>query len=167
MFRKMRRFQQELAEDESIKILSCATHGVLAVSGDGGYPYAVPLSYVLDGKTIYFHCAREGHKLDAIKSCSKVSFCVVSEDNVVPEKYTTYYRSVIAFGRARVVEDEAVSLRAMELLAIKYHPNGSEESRMSEIDGALGRFCVVGIEIEHLSGKEAKELMVKGKREER
>ena len=155
----MRRFAQELPADEAVKILESATHGVLAVSGDGGYPYAVPLSFVYDGGKIYFHCAREGHKLDAIKACSKVSFCVVSEDKIVPEKYTTFYRSVIVFGRARLIEDSEEAFRAIELLAKKYHPDDAPENRRSEISGAADRFCMAEIEIEHLSGKEAKELM--------
>lgn len=167
MFRKMRRINQQLPENEAIEILASATHGILAVSGDGGYPYAVPLSFVYSGGKIYFHCAREGHKLDAIKRCPKVSFCVVSEDVVIPEEYTTHYRSVIAFGSARVITDEDEALRAIELLAEKYHPADSADGRRAEIDGAAGRFVMVEIEIEHLSGKEAKELMNERKHKER
>lgn len=166
MFRKMRRINQQLSENEALEILSSATHGVLAVFGDGGYPYAVPLSFAYDSGKIYFHCAREGHKLDAIKNCPKVSLCVVSEDNVVPERYTTHYRSVIVFGRARIIEDSDEALRAIELIAKKYHPTDSAEGRQLEIDSSIGRFVIVGIEIEHLSGKEARELMnARAKRE--
>ena len=167
MFREMRRINQQLPENEAIEILASATHGILAVSGDGGYPYAVPLSFVYSGGKIYFHCAREGHKLDAIKRCPKVSFCVVSEDVVIPEGYTTHYRSVIAFGSARVIENNDEKLRAIELLAKKYHPTDSADGRRAEIDGAFGRFVMVEIEIEHLSGKEAKELMNERKHKER
>lgn len=69
MFRKMRRKRQQLTEAECIDILMENTSGVLAVCGDNGYPYAVPLSYVYDNGSLYFHCARSGHKLDAIKTC--------------------------------------------------------------------------------------------------
>ena len=66
MFRKMRRFKQQLSEEECLEILKTAKRGVLAVLGDEGYPYAVPLDFVYEDGKIYFHCAKEGHKLDAI-----------------------------------------------------------------------------------------------------
>ena len=100
-FRPMRRSRQQLRKEDCFEILSRGSSGVLACLGDGGYPYAVPISYVWDGEKIYFHCAKAGHKLDAVRSCGKVSFCVIGSDDVVPEKYTTCYRSVIVFGRIR------------------------------------------------------------------
>ena len=103
MFRPIRRAGQALSHEECIAVLKRGTSGILAVAGDGGYPYAVPLSYVYADGCLYFHCARSGHKLDAIARCPKVSFCVIDQDQVVPEKITTYYRSVIAFGTARVI----------------------------------------------------------------
>ena len=93
---------------------------MLALLGDGGWPYAVPMSYAFDGEKLYFHCAREGHKLDAIRREARASFCVVDRDEVVPEEYTTYFRSVIAFGRVRVIEDEMQKRDAVELLACRY-----------------------------------------------
>jgi len=98
MFREMRRFRQALSQDDCAEVLRRNSSGVLAVSGDDGYPYAVPLSYVYAGSKLYFHCAPVGHKIDAIEKNSKVSFCVIDKDEVVPEKYTTYFRSVILFG---------------------------------------------------------------------
>ena len=89
--------------ESCVEVLRKGTSGVLAVSGDDGYPYAVPLSYVYDDGRLFFHCAPSGHKLDAIAGNEKASFCVIDQDHVVPEEYTTYYRSVIAFGRARVL----------------------------------------------------------------
>ena len=106
MFREMRRKRQMLSEDDCKIILREGTSGVLALSGDDGYPYAVPLSYVYDGEKIFFHCAKSGHKLDAIRRNPKASFCVIGQDKVVPEEYTTDYRSVIAFGTVRILEDD-------------------------------------------------------------
>ena len=97
-FRPMRRNRQQLSEEESIEILQKATSGVLALLGDNGYPYAVPISYVYADGKIYFHSALSGHKVDAIRSCDKASFCVIEQDDVQPKKYTTFFRSVIAFG---------------------------------------------------------------------
>ena len=98
MFREMRRKKQQMSGDACDELLFRGTSGVLALSGDDGYPYAVPISYVYDGEKIYFHCAKSGHKLDAIKRNPKASFCVIGQDQIVPEEYTTYFRSVIAFG---------------------------------------------------------------------
>ena len=84
MFRPMRRHRQQLSQGDCAAILSRGTSGVLAVAGDGGYPYAVPLSYVYQEGTLFFHCAKAGHKLDALRRCSKASFCVIDQDQVVP-----------------------------------------------------------------------------------
>ena len=105
-FREMRRKRQQLSEEESIGILQKATAGTLALLGDNGYPYAVPISYVYANGKLYFHSSLSGHKVDAIRNCDKASFCVIDKDDVQPEKYTTFFRSVIAFGRIHIIEDE-------------------------------------------------------------
>ena len=89
MFREMRRKGQALPAEEITAVLYRGRSGVLALSGDDNYPYALPISYVYDGNHIYFHCARSGHKLDAIQRNCKASFCVVDQDQIVPEEYTT------------------------------------------------------------------------------
>lgn len=159
MFREMRRKRQQLTEAECVEILRENTSGVLAVFGDNGYPYAVPLSYIYDNGTLYFHCAKSGHKLDAIKTCDKVSFCVVDQDLVVPKEYTTYFRSVIAFGRAHIITQEDEIRDAIEKLAIKYYPDDSKENRDSAIEKEYKAMCMVKIQVEHMSGKEAIELV--------
>lgn len=161
MFREMRRKKQVLSKEECELVLERGTSGVLAVLGEGGYPYAVPLSYVYTDGKIVFHCAKQGHKLDAIAKNDKVSFCVVDLDDIQPERYTTYFRSVIAFGRARVLEEEE-KRAAIEALAAKYTPD-DPEGRKQEIEREYRALCVVAIEIDHLSGKEAIELVRKKK----
>lgn len=156
--RQMRRFKQALTPEECATVLDRGTSGVLAVIGDGGCPYAVPLSYVrLDGK-LYFHFAMAGHKLDAIRGDSRVSFCVIDQDRIVPEEYTTYFRSVIVFGAARVVDDPDEKRRSIDALCAKYRP-GFEAERAAEIDGSWDHFLMVELTPEHITGKQAKELM--------
>ena len=157
----MRRKKQLLSTEETEKILRNTTSGILAVSGDDGYPYAVPLSYAYEDGKIYFLCAKEGHKIDNIRRDEKVSFCVVDKDQVVPEKFTTFYRSAIAFGRARIVSEDVVKRHALELLVKKYSP-GFEKAGAEEIKKDFETVCVVEIAVDYLSGKEAIEL-VKGK----
>ena len=158
MFREMRRIKQALENEESIAVLKRATSGVLAVSGDDGYPYAVPLSFVYEDGRLFFHCANTGHKLDGLTRNEKVSFCVIDKDQIVPEEYTTYYRSVIIFGKARILEDAKEKRTALEILAAKYSPN-HKKGRLEEIDKLFKQTCMVEIEIEHLSGKESIELV--------
>lgn len=157
MFRPMRRGRQELSETEALKILEQGTSGVLALMGDEGYPYALPISYVLDGKRLIFHSAKTGHKIDAIQQCGKASFCVIDRDDVVPEKFTTLYRSAIAFGRMRVLEGQE-ALEAIEKLAVRYNPQDLGHGRAKEIEGSKGALCVLELRIEHLSGKQSKAL---------
>lgn len=158
MFREMRRNKQLLDTEENIAILEKGTAGVLALSGDEGYPYAVPISYVYDNSKIYFHSAVSGHKIDAIKNFDKASFCVIDQDCIVPEEYTTYYKSVIAFGRIRILEEESEKRTAIELLAKKYHPADTQERRTHTINEAWSRLCLLELDIEHMTGKAAKEL---------
>lgn len=158
MFREMRRSKQALSQQECVAILNNCTSGVLAVSGDDDYPYAIPISYVYDGTKLYFHSAKSGHKLDAIKRNSKVSFCVIDQDQVVPEEYTSYFRSVILFGKMRILEDEQEKRSAIEMLAIKYAPNDTQTTRQKVIDKDYKPLCMMELVIDHMTGKEAIDL---------
>ena len=119
MFREMRRKKQQAEEAECLEILRTAKRGVLAVLGDDDYPYAVPLDFVYEDGCLYFHCAVEGHKLDAVRKHEKASFCVLSEP--VPEENDWWFHvtSVIAFGRISEVKDPAEHDRCLRLLARK------------------------------------------------
>ena len=159
VFREMRRKKQALSQQEIADILHKGTSGVLALMGDNDYPYAVPISYVYDGEKIYFHCANSGHKLDAIQRNSKVSFCVIDKDLVIPKEYTTYFRSVIAFGQIKVVEDEIEKRAAIEKLAVKYAPEETIANRNKAINQEWKPLCMLEMTIDHITGKEAIELV--------
>lgn len=161
MFREMRRKRQLLSDQESIEILKNGTSGVLALLGDEEYPYAVPVSYIYEDHKILFHAAKEGHKIDAIRKCNKASFCVIAQDKIVPQEYTTYYKSVIAFGKIRVLEEENEINRAIEKLAVKYHPEDSRINRSQVIAGGWSALCMIELSIEHMTGKCAKEIVMK------
>lgn len=161
MFREMRRKRQALSKEEISTVLYRGTSGVLALSGDDDYPYAVPISYVYDGEKIYFHCAQSGHKLDAIQRNAKVSFCVIDQDEIVPDQYTSYYRSVIAFGQAEVIMDEKEKREAIEKLMVKYAPNDTAIRRNNLIDREWTPLCMLKMSIDHVTGKEAVELSKK------
>ena len=156
--RPMRRHRQQLSREECERILGRCTSGVLALTGDGGYPYAVPLSYVYADGAIIFHSAVEGHKVDAIRRDSRCSFCVIEQDEIKPAEFTTYFRSVIAFGRIQILEDDNEKVQALRLLGSRYSP-GDEHGLQHEIDKSLDHVLLLRLDVEHLSGKHAIELV--------
>ena len=157
-FRPMRRNRQQLSIEECERILGRCTSGVLALAGDGDYPYAVPLSYVYADGAIIFHSAVEGHKVDAIKRDDRCSFCVIDKDEVKPAEFTTHFRSVIAFGRIQMIEDADEKVQALRLLGRRYSP-GDEPGLQHEIDKSLDHVLLLRLDIEHMSGKQAIELV--------
>jgi len=157
MFREMRRGRQLMSPEETIAVLERGSNGVLACLGDEDYPYAVPLNYVYHNGKIYFHSAMSGHKMDAMMKHPKVSFAVIDQDTIVSEKYTSYFRSAIVFGKARIAEGDE-RLEAFRALVEKYSGDQPEENKRREIEGCT-RAHIVAIDIEHMTGKQAKELV--------
>lgn len=156
MFREMRRNKQQLDAAECERILNERSVAVLALCGDDGYPYSVPVNYTYSGGKIIFHCAKTGHKLDAIRRSDKVSLCVIDKDDVVPDELTSYYRSVIVFGRARILEDTEEIRRAAEVFTYKY--SSEPEAVPDYVELSMPALSCVEISPEHISGKESKEL---------
>ncbi len=154
-FRPMRRFKQQLDSEECIKILKEEKRGVLALMGDGGYPYAVPLNFVYDNGKIYFHCAGEGHKIDAINACDKVSFCVYRQEEKPAGDWAYYVKSVIVFGRARLLSDREEIIEKCRLLALKYYPSAEEAEEEIKKDGH--RVACIELSVEHMTGKRVHE----------
>lgn len=152
MFRELRRKKQGLSDREMRRIVENGTYGVLSVIGDDGYPYGVPVNYVYDGESLYFHCAKAGHKMDGISRTDQVSFCIVGADEVLPADFTTAYASVIVFGRAGLVEDPAERLRIFRLLVARFSP-GYEAQGEKETQKYDSSTALVRIRMEHMSGK--------------
>ncbi len=158
MFPAMRRSRQALAYAACEEILSRGTHGVLSLTGVDGWPYGVPMSYVWQGGALYLHSARTGHKITALARERRVSFCVVDRDSPAPEEYTTYFRSVILFGRAELLSEPEEITAALTALGQKYHPGG-DPARLSAVLKREGPAAgVIKITPEHISGKQAIEL---------
>lgn len=155
MTRTMRRFKQQLSAEETERILQTGKYCVMAVSGDDDYPYAVPVNYVYDGASIYLHSAAQGHKIDALRRNPKCSLCIVDKDDVIPEEFTSYFRSAIVFGTAHFVESTDEKIAALRLLADKYSPGIDAEA---EIARFIKTVCIIRIDIDIVTGKEAIEL---------
>ncbi|MBW9144011.1 pyridoxamine 5'-phosphate oxidase family protein [Clostridium sp. CM028] len=158
MFREMRRKKQLLSKEETIEILQECTSGVLGVTGDDDYPYTVPVSYAYKDGKLFFHGAKEGHKIDSIKRNDKVTFCVIEKDEVIQKTFTTHFRSVSVFGRARILTEDDERRYAIESLVEKYSPDYIEEGQR-EIESEWNRVCLLEIKIEHITGKAAIEIV--------
>ncbi len=154
MFREMRRKDRQLTVEESIEILLKGETGYLSTISANGYPYTVPLNYIFFNDCIYFHCAKEGHKIDNIVECNKVSFCVARDIENLPEEFSTNYKSVILFGRAKEVIETEKSEALLEI--IKKYSNQFVKKGIDHIEQAKGSTSVFKINIEHMTGKARK-----------
>ena len=153
MFRPMRRIKQHISDDECREVLISEPRGVLSVIGDDGYPYGIPMDHWYsesDGK-LYFHCAKEGHKLDAIRACDKVSYCVMDKGYHKEGEWALNIRSVIVFGRIRVVDDEGKRIEIGTNLCRKF--TDDESYIEHEVKNALPRALCLELTPEHITGK--------------
>lgn len=151
MFRKMRKSHMALELEESMKILAEAEYGIVATISENGYPYGIPMSHIVLDGSIYFHCGIVGHKLDNIINNDKVSFTVVGDTELLPEKLDTNYKSVIVYGRAKKVEGEEKIAALIEILE-KYAEGFMKEGKES-IQDDKNITNVIKISIEHITGK--------------
>ncbi len=157
MFRKIRKKKNELDINAVEKLLLDSRRGVLAMNGDEGYPYAIPINYVYDkdNKKIYFHGARVGHKIDALRACDKVCFTVYGNETIKEETWAPFMQSTVVFGRCHLMENGEKAMALLKSFAMKYYPN--EQMADEEIAKAGKAVQLFEIEIEHLSGKEVQE----------
>lgn len=151
MFREMRRADRQISTEEALEILKNGEYGVLSTVGLNGYAYGIPLGYTYRDNKIYFHCAKEGEKIDNINANNKVSFCVVGKTEVLPCKFSTNYESVIAFGDAFEVEGEEKKQCLKELIE-KYSPGFMKEGE-KYIEASAHETTMLGMEIKRLTGK--------------
>lgn len=157
MFREVRRKNKIINDDAAMALLQSCRRGVLAVNGDNGYPYAVPINYYYDAEAqkIYFHGARVGHKADALRSCDKVCFTVYGNETIKEERWAPYMQSVVAFGRCHLIEAGSRATEILKRFAMKYYPNEQMVDEEIAKDGKAAQ--LYEIEIEHLTGKEIQE----------
>lgn len=152
MFREMRLKEQQLSQEETIAILEKMTNGTLAINGDGDYPYSVPVSYVYKDGKIYFHGAVAGQKYDLLSANPHVSLSVTEFDDVQPESFTTFYKSVILYGDVTRFETQEDIKRIMAHFVDKYS-SGLMDGGMKYVKSQEGKFCVYEIDIKHMTGK--------------
>lgn len=154
MFRKMRRFKRQVSNNECIRILKEEKRAAFSVVGDNGYPYTIPINFFYDeyDNRIYFHGAKEGHKIDSIKKCDKVCFTVWNQGFKKDGGWEWHSTSVVIFGRVKLITDTEVADSRLRKLAAKYYPTADEvETEMKS--PSADRVQMFAIEIEHMTGK--------------
>ena len=161
MFRPIRKKSNAIRAEEAGKLLKEARRGILAVNGDDNYPYAIPVNYYYDeeNQKIYFHGARVGHKVDALKKCDKICFTVFGQETIKAEEWAPFVRSVVVFGRCRLMEDPSAAAVRLKQFAMKYYPD--EQAADEEIARSGKAVRMLELTIEHMSGKQAIELVNK------
>ena len=157
MFRPIRKKKNEIDVNAAQALLQNSRRGVLAVNGDDGYPYAIPVNYFYDTESqkIYFHGARAGHKVDALKACDKICFTVYGNEQIKEEAWAPFMQSVVVFGRCHLMEAGPKATALLKRFAMKYYP--SEQLVDEEIAHAGKAVQIFEIEVEYLSGKEIQE----------
>ncbi len=157
MFREMRKKKNELQKERAKILLKNSRRGVIAVNGDNGYPYAIPINYLYDEETgrIYFHGAKVGHKVDALRSSDKICFTVCGNEMIKEESWAPFVQSAVVFGRCHLMESNEHAIKMLKEFAMKYYPN--EDLVMAEIAASGKATQMFEIEIEHISGKEVQE----------
>ena len=154
-FRPMRRFKQQATREECLSILANAPRGILSVHGENGYPYGIPMNYFfLEGK-IYFHCAMEGHKLDAIRANDKVCFTVLSEPVKHPGEWWNCFTSVVCFGRIAEVNAQERKNALLRTLGAKFFPAGYDLD--TDMAKNAPRALILELTIDLMSGKHVRE----------
>ena len=157
MFRPIRRKERALSQEDSKALLRTVRRGVLAMNWEDGYPYAIPINFFYDenAQKIYFHGAKVGQKIEAIKASNKVCFTAYGDEEIKKEAWAPFVKSVVLFGRCNLIEDASEAMTKLKIMAEKYYPDESTINKGITRSGKATQ--MFEIEIEYLTGKEVQE----------
>jgi nitroimidazol reductase NimA-like FMN-containing flavoprotein (pyridoxamine 5'-phosphate oxidase superfamily) len=150
----MRNENLELPKEEAEKILAKMSYGTLAINGNDGYPYSVPVYFIYTDGKIYFHGAKAGKKYDALLENNKAAFSVIESECIVPKKRTSFFKSAMAFGTVKIIEDKTVKKNVMVQLLKKISEGINIQGAVIGLTFAVNSFAVFEFTVEHLTGKE-------------
>lgn len=156
MNREMYKKDRQLPEEQARAIFEKGHHGILSVNGDDGYPYGVPVNYVYLNDCIYIHSAKYGYKIEALENNRNVCFTAILSSEILPSKFTAAFESVIAFGTASFVEDDAEKQKALETFVDRFSPEFKENGRKF-IAAAFEKTAIIKINVESMKGKSYQE----------
>ena len=150
LFPKMRRSEHQISDDRALELLSKTTSGTLGTISVTGYPYTVVINHVLYNGKLYFHSAKDGHKITNIKHNDKVSFTTYLGEDIIQDKFTTKYKSVTLFGRAKVIPgNKEVLMELIKKFSPDFFPSGKKY-----VDKSFDTTVLIEIDIDHITGKE-------------
>jgi len=155
VFPDIRRKDRTLNDERTLQLLKTGEYGFLAICGANGYGYGIPVNYVFDGKSIYFHCAVEGFKIESLRQNNRVSFCVTGRTQLLPQQFSTNYESAMVYGRIKYDLPKEERYKALNLFVAKYSPGFADISQ-SYINQSFHRTNILRLDIEHISGKSKK-----------
>lgn len=156
MYPKMRRFKQQMSDEACIRVLESERRGVLAVCGSDGQPYAIPLNFYYEDGKIYFHGAKEGHKIDVIRENPKVSFNVYTHGVPSQIKRGLDVESVTVFGTIREMESNEEAVSFLRKAGLKYFPDDPEYIE-KEVNSTRAAVQMLELTIDHMTGKNVNE----------
>lgn len=150
---KLRRQDRQMDVLSAVELLKNGEYGILSMITEEGEPYGIPISYAWDGeKSVYIHAAREGKKLRCIEKNNSISFCVIGRTNLMPEKFSTEYESIVLSGKVYIVGGEEERMKALLLLVEKYSPVFSTEGK-EYAERSIMKTEIIRLEISEWSGK--------------
>ncbi len=157
MFRPVRKKVNVISVELAKDLIKDSRRGVLAVNGDDGYPYAIPINYLYDEESqkIFFHGSKVGHKVDSLKKSDKICFTVYGNEHIKEESWAPYLQSAVVFGRCHLIEDNDRAMKVLKDFAMKYYPNDTMVVEELAISGRATQ--MFEISIEHISGKQVQE----------
>lgn len=157
MFRKLRKIKNEINQTEVKELLKTSRRGILAMNGDDGYPYAIPVNYLYDEaeEKIFFHGAKAGYKVDCLKASEKVCFTVLGSEMIIDEVWAPYVQSAVVFGRCKLIDDNQIAMKRLKDFAMKYYSR--EDMVLDEIKASGKATQMFEIDIEYMTGKEVQE----------
>jgi nitroimidazol reductase NimA-like FMN-containing flavoprotein (pyridoxamine 5'-phosphate oxidase superfamily) len=149
---KMRRVKKALSPEKTDEILKNGEYGFLALVTPDGGGYGVAMNYVYDDGKIYLHGALQGLKIDCVNANGNVCFTVIAKAKYIERAFTTRYESAVAFGTARVADDDGERLTALKTLCAKYSPDLDREAD-AMIEKSFARTAIIVIDVETATGK--------------
>lgn len=151
MFREMRRDQKQISQKKAYTVLNDNEVGILSTVGKNNYPYGTPMNYIYFEHKIYLHCAKEGHKIDNIKYNNNVCFTVIDSYQVVSDRFTSKFQSIVVFGKAGFVDHQTKKEVLREYIN-KFSPEFKEKG-FNYVDKAVDKTEIIEIKIEDIKGK--------------
>lgn len=149
----MRRTDRERDKEFALDVIDHCDMGVVAVSTGSDVPYCLPLSLVRKDDMLYFHCARQGKKIDLLKRNPWVSITFVGQNEPAQDEFTTYYKSAMVTGCAFEIMEPEEKIEALRLLSQRFNP-GNMDQFDAAIERSLRVTSVWSIRMESITAKQ-------------